>query len=97
MKFKTGTMNTAMKNFYVIYPDPKLKQLVISPWVKEENKWWEQWKRSQHIQGAQDAKCAHQMEHPGVSKMMEFWVLQAYRGCPLSQVDFVCQLCRDPT
>ena len=67
----------AAKHFDVIYPNLKIKQPIISAWLKEEGKWREQWENSQRVPGAMDAKRAHQTEHPEISDMMDFWVLQA--------------------
>ena len=55
------------KHFDLIYPNLKLKQPLISAWVKDEMKWREEWTRSS---GAHTAKRARQMQHPEVTEMM---------------------------
>ena len=81
----------------MVYPNLKLKQPMISAWLKEEAKWREQWEDSQHVPGALDAKRAHQMEHPQISDMMDLWVLQArecsHRCCAPFEMGKICRTC----
>lgn len=60
------------KHFDAIYPNLRIKQPLISAWVKEE-KWQEEWTCS----GAQTAKHARQTQHPEVTEMMDSWVSKA--------------------
>jgi Tc5 transposase DNA-binding domain/Helix-turn-helix domain (DUF4817) len=63
-------------HFAPIYPNLKLKQPLVSTWVKEEAKLHEQWTQVNH-------KCSHtskqvrQTEHPEVTEMMDLWVSKA--------------------
>ncbi|CDO71465.1 hypothetical protein BN946_scf184909.g59 [Trametes cinnabarina] len=65
------------QHFDKIYPHLKIKQPLISEWLKNEAKWRAQWDASKGVPGAQDAKWAYQTEHPQISEMMNCWVIQA--------------------
>ena len=62
------------KHFDPIYPNLKIKQPLVSAWLKEEAKWREEWA---HSDGARVAKRTHQTQHPEVTEMMELWVSKA--------------------
>jgi hypothetical protein len=62
------------KHFDSIYPNLKMKQPLVSAWVKDEAKWWEEWA---HSNGGHKAKQARQTQHPEVTEMMELWVSKA--------------------
>jgi hypothetical protein len=64
------------RHFAPIYPNLKIKQPLVSSWVKKEEYWHEQWEKVQHASG-QTTKCARQTEHPDISEMMELWVSKA--------------------
>ena len=61
------------KHFDKTYPNLKIKQPLVSAWVKEEERWREAWACS----GARTAKRAQQTQHPEVTKMMDLWVSKA--------------------
>jgi hypothetical protein len=61
------------KHFDPKYPNLKIKQPLVSSWIKEEAKWREEWADSQ-TSGAKTVKRARQMQHPEVTEMMELWV-----------------------
>ena len=74
---KNGKSQTATaKHFAPKYPNLKIKQLLISSWLKDEEMWRMKW---QQTNGASDrkAKQARQTEHPEVSEMMYLWVSKA--------------------
>jgi hypothetical protein len=64
------------RHFDSIYPNLKIKQPLVSSWIKEEAKWRELWEQSNH-QSDRIAKRARQTEHPEVSEMMYLWVSKA--------------------
>lgn len=63
------------KHFDPIYPNLKIKQPLVSTWVKEEAKWREEWARA----GGQThaAKRICQTQHPDVTEMLDLWVSKA--------------------
>jgi hypothetical protein len=61
------------RHFDAIYPNLRIKQPLVSAWVKEEAKWQEDWGCS----GAQMAKHTWQTLHPQVTEMMDLWVSMA--------------------
>lgn len=67
-------MKTA-KHFDQIYPNLKIKQPLISAWVKDETRWRGEWAHASG--GAHAAKRACQTQHPDVMEMMELWVSKA--------------------
>ena len=62
------------KHFDSKYPNLKIKQPLVSAWVKDEAKWREE---SAHGNGAYTAKRARQTQHPEVTEMVELWVSKA--------------------
>ena len=64
------------KHFESVYPNIMIKQPLVSAWVKNEKKWWDDMER-----GSQDSRAnvkrAHQTQHPEVTEMMDLWVLAA--------------------
>jgi len=64
------------KHFNSIYPNLKMKQPLVSAWVKDKPKWREEWEHSNCDRGS-TTKQAHQTQHPEVTEMMELWVLKA--------------------
>ena len=64
------------RHFDSIYPNLKMKQPLVSSWVKDEAKWREIWEQTNH-QSSRTAKRARQTEHPEVSEMMYLWVSNA--------------------
>ena len=58
------------RHFDALYPNLRIKQPLVSAWIKEEGKWREEWACS----GARTAKRARQTQHPEVTEMMELWV-----------------------
>lgn len=73
-----GNQTKTAKHFDVIYPHLKIKQPLISDWVKNEEKWHAEWAKSQRSgQGKRTAKHAVQTQHPEVNEMLELWVAKA--------------------
>ena len=66
------------KHFNPIYPNLKIKQPLISSWIKDEEKWREQW--DSNTAGVCNTKCMPQTQHPKVTEMLELWVLKALRS-----------------
>ena len=65
------------QHFDPIHPNLKIKQPLVSTWMKDKAKWREDWV---HGDGAWTAKCTCQTQatqHPRVTKMMDLWVSQA--------------------
>jgi len=60
------------KHFNEIYPNVMIKQPLISSWIKNEDKWQEEWASSEA--GSWTAKCARQTQHPEITQMMDQWV-----------------------
>jgi len=60
-----------------IYPNLRLKQPIISAWLKDEEKWRTQWAEVESKGQAGSSKRAKQMEHPEVNEMLELWVAKA--------------------
>jgi hypothetical protein len=63
------------KHFDPIYPNLKIKQPLVSAWVKEEAKWREEWAST--VGGTHTAKRARQTQHPDVAEMLDLWVSKA--------------------
>ncbi|KAF8236201.1 hypothetical protein L208DRAFT_1252755 [Tricholoma matsutake] len=76
-------------HFDSIYPNLKIKQLLVSSWIKEEAKWCELWEKSNH-QSDWTTKQARQMEHPEVSEMMYLWVSKAMSDGILLTGEVLC-------
>ena len=66
------------EHFDVIYPNLKIKQPLVSAWVKTEEKWRDEW-ASSGLQ-TQTAKRARQTQHPDITKMMDLWVSHAMKN-----------------
>ena len=62
------------KHFDPIYPNLRIKQPLISSWLKDEAKWWEEWENNT---GSHAAKRLRQTQHPDVTEMMDLWVVTA--------------------
>ena len=70
------------KHFDKIYPNLRIKQPLVSSWLKEEARWRAEWadsQRSHNPAHAQRAKRTKQVEHPEVDEMLELWVAKAMR------------------
>ena len=61
------------KHFNKKYPNLRIKQPLVSAWVKQEAKWQGEWSRNE----AQAAKRARQTQHPDITEMMDIWVSRA--------------------
>jgi hypothetical protein len=59
------------------YPNLCLKQPTISAWLKDENKYCQQYADALAKGQPGNAKCVRQTEHPEVNKMLELWVMKA--------------------
>jgi Tc5 transposase DNA-binding domain len=80
---KKSQVKTAA-HFDKIYPNLRLKQLIISDWVRNEMKWnemkWQkEWTDQQSLGKAANLKHMKQTEHPQVNEMLELWVAKAMR------------------
>jgi hypothetical protein len=65
------------QHFDPIYPNLKIKQPLLSSWVKDEPKWQAELAKSQASgPGAHMMKRAFQTLHPDVTEMLELWVTQ---------------------
>jgi hypothetical protein len=64
------------QHFDPIYPNLKIKQPLVSAWVKDEAKWRNDWTHSEGS-GSRTAKHARQTQHPEVTEMMDLWVSKA--------------------
>jgi Tc5 transposase DNA-binding domain len=62
------------KHFDKLYPNLKIKQPLVSAWVKDEAKWRDEWKNGLNVPVA---KRARQTQHPEVTEMLELWVQKA--------------------
>jgi Tc5 transposase DNA-binding domain len=71
-----GKQIATANHFAPIYPNLKIKQPLVSSWVKDEAKWRAQWEQTK-VSSDRTAKRVRQTEHPGVSEMMELWVSKA--------------------
>jgi len=76
------------KNFDSIYPNLKMKQPLVSAWVKDEVEWREEW---MHSNGGHKAKWACQTQHPEVAEMVELWVTKAMENNLLLTSEVLCQ------
>jgi hypothetical protein len=65
--------NTA-KHFKAIYPELGIKQLLISLWVKNEEKWQKEFAQCGEGIHLHSMKHACQTQHLEISKMMDLWV-----------------------
>jgi hypothetical protein len=63
------------KHFDAIYPNLKIKQPLISAWVKDEKKWQAEWEASGR--GKRTTKRPCQTQHPDVDEMLSLWVTKA--------------------
>ena len=74
---KNGENQSATaRHFDTLYPNLRIKQPLISSWLKDEAKWREQWQQSNH-KTHRTAKRSRQTEHPRISEMMDLWVSKA--------------------
>lgn len=63
-----------------IYPNLRLKQPIISAWLRDEPKWRTQWANAEHSVASAQAKRVKQTEHPEVTKLLELWVSRALQN-----------------
>ena len=63
------------KHFDQLYPNLKIKQPLVSAWVKDEAKWRDEWAHTS-VQ-THSAKRICQTQHPEVSEMLDLWVSKA--------------------
>jgi hypothetical protein len=66
-------------HFDPIYPNLRIKQPLLSSWLKDESMWRERWAEAQAKGQTRDAKRLKQVEHPEIDKMMELWIAKAMR------------------
>jgi hypothetical protein len=69
------------KHFDPIYPNLRIKQPLLSEWLKDEQKWRDQWAEAQEQGKPGNAKRIKQVEHPNVDAMLELWISKLMRDC----------------
>jgi hypothetical protein len=62
------------QHFSPIYPNLKIKQPLVSAWLKEESKWQEQWEQCGSVESSRAAKRLRQTEFPQIDEMLHLWV-----------------------
>jgi len=77
------------KHFGVIYPNLKIKQPLVSAWIKDEEKWREEWEQGSC--GTHAAKRARQTQHPDITEMLDLWVSKAMGDDILITGEVLCQ------
>lgn len=70
-----ATQTETAKHFDPIYPNLKIKQPLVSAWVKLEDKLRADWANA--TGQARTAKRVRQTQHPDVTEMMDLWVSEA--------------------
>ena len=78
------------KHFDSIYPNLKIKQPLVSTWVKDEAKWQEEWEDASGGTCCA-AKCVCQTQHSKITKMLELWVLKVTADNLLITGKVLCQ------
>ena len=63
-------------HFGALYLNFRIKQPLISSWLRDEAKWQERWQQSNH-RTHWTAKQSCQTEHPKILEMMDLWVSKA--------------------
>ena len=63
------------KHFDPIYPNLKIKQPLVSDWVKNEGYWRGEYEKCHG--NAQNNKRIRQTQHPEVTEMLDIWVARA--------------------
>lgn len=66
------------RHFDSLYSNLKIKQPIVSDWVKNEQKWRTRWEAEQTTE--RDAKRVRQTQHPEVTEMLDLWVSKAMRS-----------------
>lgn len=88
---KNGQNQSATaKQFDRKYPNLRIKQPLVSSWLKFETGWREQWANADQ-KCNRSAKQARQMEHPAVSEMIDLWVSKAMNDNLLLTGEVLCQ------
>ena len=67
------------KHFNEKYPSLRIKQPLVSKWVKNEEYWRKQWEDCSG-ESTRQAKRVRQTIHPEVTEMMELWVSKAMQA-----------------
>ena len=75
---KKSQVKTAA-HFDKTYPNLRLKQPIISDWVRNEVKWRKEWAAQKSSGKVGNIKRTKQTEHPQVNEMLELWVAKAMR------------------
>ena len=80
-----GRKQTLTANHFApLYPNLKIKQPLVSSWVKDEAKWRAEWEQTNRASDC-TAKRTQQTEHPEITEMMDLWVSKAMGdGIPLT-------------
>ncbi|KAJ8507985.1 hypothetical protein ONZ45_g9701 [Pleurotus djamor] len=65
------------RHFDAIYPNLRLKQPIISSWLKEEEKWRARWADAEAASQSGQAKRLTQTENPEVTQALELWTAKA--------------------
>jgi hypothetical protein len=66
-------------HFDSVYPNLRIKQPLVSSWLKDESVWHQRWAETQGKGQAHDAKRVKQVEQPEIEEMMELWIAKAMR------------------
>ena len=63
------------QHFDKMYPNLKIKQPLVSSWVKNEARWREEW--ASRGESSHTSKRPCQTEHPEITEMMDLWIAKA--------------------
>ncbi len=77
------------RHFNAKYPHLKIKQPLVSAWVKAEDKWREEYEKS-GVNGHK-MKPMRQSQHPEITDMMDLWVTKAMEDGLLLTGEVLCQ------
>ncbi|KAK2465432.1 hypothetical protein APHAL10511_002786 [Amanita phalloides] len=86
------------EHFAPMYLNLKIRQPLVSDWVRNESKWWEemlQAKQGVNGKACKNAKWPLQAEHPKINEMLELWVQRAMENKVHITGDVLCQKWRD--
>jgi len=68
--------SSTARHFAQLYPNLKIKQPLVSAWLKDEAKWCTLGEEMGQA-GERSAKRVRQTEHPEIDEMMYLWVSKA--------------------
>ncbi|KAF9220992.1 hypothetical protein BS17DRAFT_712915 [Gyrodon lividus] len=76
-------------HFHAIYPNLKIKQPLISAWVKNEARWHAEYESTRG--SGHSAKRIRQTQHPEVTEMLDLWVSKTMADTLLLTGKVLCQ------